>query len=172
MIQQILSRLAHVEDRLHNVENRDLNKTETLAPISCYVSTTSVADDPALDPGTSNSDSAACDSIAVHSRTRWWKSSLEDTLDWPVLDYVGDPALKALGAEPPLREGAGLPPITSVLEKQLTWELVETFLEQVHTKNPILDISSLRQHTTHVLNHGLGWDGPTCLVVRRVSHTG
>jgi hypothetical protein len=44
-------------------------------------------------------------------------------------------------------------------------QLVERFLEDVHTKNPFLDVDALRKNAQRVMNHGLDWSGWTCIVV-------
>ncbi|GFF28349.1 transcriptional activator protein acu-15 [Aspergillus udagawae] len=43
--------------------------------------------------------------------------------------------------------------------------LIDNFLQNVHTKNPILDVESLVQHGRKCAAHGIGWDGLSCLVL-------
>lgn len=43
--------------------------------------------------------------------------------------------------------------------------LVDNFIAFVHTKNPILDILTLKKYARGVAEDGPGWDGKTCLVV-------
>lgn len=43
--------------------------------------------------------------------------------------------------------------------------LVERFLQNVHTKNPILDVELLLGHTRRVALEGFGNDAPSCLVL-------
>ena len=44
-------------------------------------------------------------------------------------------------------------------------QLVDTFLQNVHTKNPILDVESLVKHARQISGHGFGWDVWSCLVL-------
>ncbi|KAK4905857.1 hypothetical protein LTR49_024903 [Elasticomyces elasticus] len=43
--------------------------------------------------------------------------------------------------------------------------LVESFLRNVHTKNPVLDADQLVRKARLVASNGLGWDGWSCLVL-------
>lgn len=43
--------------------------------------------------------------------------------------------------------------------------LIDRFLQNVHTKNPILDVESLVKHGRRCADHGIGWDGWSCLVL-------
>lgn len=43
--------------------------------------------------------------------------------------------------------------------------LVDKFLENVHTKNPVLDVEQLVKHSRRIAAQGLKWDGWTCLVL-------
>ncbi|WPG99794.1 Hypothetical protein R9X50_00261300 [Acrodontium crateriforme] len=44
-------------------------------------------------------------------------------------------------------------------------QLVDSFLQNVHTKNPILDVESLVKHARLSATDGLGWDAKSCLVL-------
>lgn len=44
-------------------------------------------------------------------------------------------------------------------------QLVDSFLQHVHTKNPILDVESLVKHARLSATEGLGWDAKSCLVL-------
>jgi hypothetical protein len=44
-------------------------------------------------------------------------------------------------------------------------ELVERFLANVHTKNPILDAGALKEIVQTITAEGFGWDARSCLVV-------
>lgn len=44
--------------------------------------------------------------------------------------------------------------------------LSKKFLDMIHIRNPILDAAEFNQYVREVSEHGLGWDGGTCLVVR------
>lgn len=43
--------------------------------------------------------------------------------------------------------------------------LVDVFLQNVHTKNPILDVESLVKQARRFASEGLGWDAWSCLVL-------
>ena len=43
--------------------------------------------------------------------------------------------------------------------------LIERFLRNVHTKNPILDVEALLRYGRSAAEHGLRWDAPSCLVL-------
>ena len=48
--------------------------------------------------------------------------------------------------------------------------LVDRFLRLVHIKNPILDSKSIRQYAARVVESGLDWDAPSCVVVSHAEH--
>lgn len=43
--------------------------------------------------------------------------------------------------------------------------LSKKFLAYVHVKNPILDPAEYRSYVWEAVSNGIGWDGPSCLVV-------
>jgi hypothetical protein len=43
--------------------------------------------------------------------------------------------------------------------------LLESFLENVHIKNPVLDETEIRMYIQQTCSDGLGWDAQSCLVV-------
>jgi hypothetical protein len=43
--------------------------------------------------------------------------------------------------------------------------LVDSFLRNVHTKNPVLDVQQLVKHARSIAVDGLEWDGWSCLVL-------
>lgn len=43
--------------------------------------------------------------------------------------------------------------------------LIDRFLQNVHTKNPILDVESLVRYGRDAAENGLRWDAPSCLVL-------
>nr|GFC29707.1 hypothetical protein [Tanacetum cinerariifolium] len=47
--------------------------------------------------------------------------------------------------------------------------LVQVFLDEVHTKNPVLDPILLQLHVTSVKENGIGWDPGSCLVCQFLS---
>lgn len=46
-------------------------------------------------------------------------------------------------------------------------QLVDRFLQFVHSKNPILYIEQIREHARRIAEDGFGWDAPSCIVVSR-----
>jgi hypothetical protein len=88
----------------------------------------------------------------------------------------------AIGSWPILQEHYGVEKLNYILlKKQQTADytclesceldlaqvpiLVERFLEQVHVKNPVLDVDDLRSSATNLANNGPAGDGVSCLVV-------
>ena len=57
--------------------------------------------------------------------------------------------------------GRGLRP----LDDEKIPHLIDAFLQFIHTKNPILDVESLVKHGRKCAEHGVGWDGLSCLVL-------
>ncbi|KAK2593048.1 hypothetical protein QQS21_009256 [Conoideocrella luteorostrata] len=51
------------------------------------------------------------------------------------------------------------------LEEEQIPGLIDRFLQNVHTKNPILDVESLVKHGRKCAEQGVGWDGRSCLVL-------
>ena len=43
--------------------------------------------------------------------------------------------------------------------------LVDRFLQNVHTKNPVLDVEQLVKQARIIANHGLRWDAYSCIVL-------
>lgn len=44
--------------------------------------------------------------------------------------------------------------------------LCQKFLDTVYQRNPVVDGGELKNYARHIAEHGFGWDGRTCLVVR------
>ncbi|KAG0637788.1 hypothetical protein HOY80DRAFT_889010 [Tuber brumale] len=66
------------------------------------------------------------------------------------------------------RRGTGLYDYDEKLLRQPPGEivtLVQRFLRNVHTKNPILDSAVLDSYVCEIEKHGFGWSGKSCLVV-------
>lgn len=66
------------------------------------------------------------------------------------------------------------PPIEDEFEDESIFEslkdedvpgLVTEFLQNVHTKNPVLDVESLAEYSYSFKKHNFGWDGWSCLVL-------
>lgn len=51
------------------------------------------------------------------------------------------------------------------LDEQRIPNLIDRFLENVHTKNPVLDVETLVKKSRSYATRGLGWDGYSCLLL-------
>lgn len=51
------------------------------------------------------------------------------------------------------------------LEDEQIPMLIDRFLQNVHTKNPILDVEALVKHGRQCAERGIGWDARSCLVL-------
>lgn len=51
------------------------------------------------------------------------------------------------------------------LEEERIPFLVDRFLQNVHTKNPILNVEALVKHARKCAERGVGWDAQSCLVL-------
>lgn len=54
--------------------------------------------------------------------------------------------------------------ITPLEDEQIPM-LIDRFLQNVHTKNPILDVEALVKHGRQCAERGIGWDARSCLVL-------
>lgn len=54
--------------------------------------------------------------------------------------------------------------LTPLNEEQMPL-LVDKFLENVHTKNPVLDVEQLVKQVRSIASNGIGWDAWSCLVL-------
>ena len=68
----------------------------------------------------------------------------------------------------PISVGDGVYLKPAVQEEALV-PLCHKFLAHVHPRNPILEPEELLAYAKAAAENGLGWDGPTCLVVRSCS---
>ena len=180
----------HTADGVHpgvNVVLPDLvlKEPELSPPPGTVGSTTSITTH--LEP-TRHSSSA--ESADKHALPQYFHGSSEDILDWPVFQsrhnreqierLIFDPALHsdhdysspsnrsrfsapspAEAREEPRRRMSS----TRGIREEDVSELVERFLNNVHTKNPILDSNALRGIVKSIAGDGFGWDARTCLVV-------
>lgn len=103
------------------------------------------------------------------------KMSADTVLQWEIFDgKYGQNAL--IGALFQPREGQGSSKSQGVDEVVRTTglrppdderipSLIDSFLQNVHTKNPVLDVESLVKHGRKCTEQGIGWDGSSCLVL-------
>ncbi|CZT00485.1 uncharacterized protein RCO7_02976 [Rhynchosporium graminicola] len=117
----------------------------------------------------------------------WWTYTVEETLVWPILEFDGEinsgldavldlsdeddgeRSSKAAYGPGPGRLPAG-PNHVGRVRKGLddgdtVQELIESFLENVHIHNPVLDTAKLQSYVSNFIENGLGWDGETCQVL-------
>jgi hypothetical protein len=119
----------------------------------------------------------------------WWTYTIEETLNWPILQFDGDinSGLDALmdSSDEEYSSSSDEDDTQSVKaslaakrerrkeehvkrgldDGVMVPELIESFLRNVHIKNPILDTSILRVYASNMIENGLNWDGETCQVV-------
>lgn len=53
----------------------------------------------------------------------------------------------------------------TLLDPRCVPALVDAFLRNVHTKNPVLDVRALLRSAQHAAQHGVGWDSKSCLLL-------
>ncbi|KIW35701.1 uncharacterized protein PV07_02385 [Cladophialophora immunda] len=147
------------------------------------------------DPGTSETPHADVSNIRSTLRTsttgnvdgvslpRIFHGSSEDILDWSVLhSNYGREQIEKLIFDETLHSDfesgrhATSPSAVSLdprnqsslgrgIREEDVRDLVERFLANVHTKNPIFESNVLREIARPVASEGLGWDARTCLVL-------
>jgi hypothetical protein len=101
-------------------------------------------------------------------------TTADSVLTWPIFEgrfppeYLIDILLESASHKPDqgvwsdtLSVPGGLEPIPD----ERIPSLIDKFLEDVHTKNPILDVEALVRHGRRAATNGLGWDAPSCLVL-------
>ncbi len=101
-------------------------------------------------------------------------TTADSVLTWPIFEarfppeYLIDILLESPSHKPDqgvwsdtLTVPGGLEPIPD----ERIPSLVDKFLEDVHTKNPILDVEALVRYGRRAVTNGLGWDAPSCLVL-------
>lgn len=99
--------------------------------------------------------------------------TIETILSWSVFEGKFDSStnLKALVISPTV---SGEPFLTKSdprlerldLDLETCTRLLHIFLEHVHIANPILDVPLITDYLYQACVHGIGWDAPSCLVVR------
>lgn len=78
---------------------------------------------------------------------------------------VGNSSSYAIGDELVARDLMVVPGgLQSVSEEKIP-SLIDNFLQNVHTKNPILDVESLVRNGRRAAEIGLGWDAQSCLLL-------
>lgn len=107
------------------------------------------------------------------------RTTADEVLIWPIFEdvfpknYLIDPQLghrlcpEALQFGDDITDDCILPISNNIapLDEQRIPSLIDRFLENVHTKNPILDVESLVRKGRSYATKGLGWDGHSCLLL-------
>lgn len=105
------------------------------------------------------------------------RTTADEVLIWPIFDgafpssYLIDPHLGyrlTSGGAFDDREQVEILTIShdvAPLDEQRIPFLVDKFLENVHTKNPILDVEALVRKSREHASKGLAWDGYSCLLL-------
>jgi len=99
----------------------------------------------------------------------------EAILRWPIFRSCVPPDLQSfiLDSDDAYSDTLGPSPASQrggVREEDFV-KLSGRFLAYVHVKNPILDCSEFRSSVKEAADNGIGWDGPSCLVVSPSQNT-
>jgi len=118
-------------------------------------------------------------SISSVAASPFYHTRCESILAWPVFRNVvnaTDLAVESFVLESEMEPQAADQPASTTLsrnrqhsgqgiQEDLFVPLCRKFLAHVHPRNPILDQTELMRHARKATEHGIGWDGPSCLVV-------
>jgi hypothetical protein len=130
---------------------------------------------------TLNSAVTASDSPTLHGSPRYQvaasdfsRLTIETILSWSVFEakYDSYTSLRDFASSPTTSSQepflANSDPRHERLDLDLRTctRLLHTFLEEVHIANPILDVPLVTDYLYQACVHGIGWDAPSCLVVR------
>ncbi|KAL2830036.1 hypothetical protein BDW59DRAFT_29634 [Aspergillus cavernicola] len=90
-------------------------------------------------------------------------------LQWPSLRDLCEPCevdkLFFNPAPPEESTEAAAPSSSRGIREEDVPSLIQSFLENVHTKNPILDPNELRNMSRYIGEDGFQWNGPSCLIL-------
>lgn len=96
---------------------------------------------------------------------RYEPNSLIEPLFTPSGASDGNSTVYAAGDELTARDLMVVPGGLLSLPDEKIPSLIDNFLQNVHTKNPILDVETLLRHGRKAAENGFGWDAPSCLVL-------
>jgi hypothetical protein len=96
---------------------------------------------------------------------RYEPNSLIEPLFAPNIYPNGNSFSHATGDELIAKDLVVVPGGLQPLPDEKIPSLIDNFLQNVHTKNPILDVEFLLKHGRKAAEIGLGWDAPSCLVL-------
>lgn len=147
------------DDTSFRVENAEVSIAQ---PDASWIGTPSGAASTGIDQD-ETSTAALVDVLNVTA-----KCACTYLLDWPVLRGH----IASNSVQPRIRTAAGnrrsIPSVTtsgSAINEGNSVTLVEAFLRNVHTKNPILDPTELRGLARTAAEDGFIWDGSSCLIL-------
>ncbi|KAH7389223.1 hypothetical protein BKA64DRAFT_758445 [Cadophora sp. MPI-SDFR-AT-0126] len=127
--------------------------------------------DPALDSASASQQDTDGDlTMDENMMTPDGRTSPDAVIDWPVfknqypLGFITDSLfVHAYASLTPTSTSDELS--SPSINEESVPRLVEVFLCRVHTKNPVLDIETARRYANAVAQHGLRWNGPSCLTL-------
>lgn len=103
----------------------------------------------------------------------------EDILDWAIFQGKYDRSRTEVLIFNPRQETYGDETVATIssdavrtaspgrgIREEDVPNLIDTFLTNVHIKNPILDSDDIKRKGRRTAEHGFGWDAASCLVVR------
>lgn len=107
------------------------------------------------------------------------RTTADTVLTWPIFqnryepNYLVQPLLsdpEVADPQPycdtsPERDNYSLHNAVGPLDDEKIPALVDSFLQNVHTKNPVLDVENLIQKSRQASIHGLGWDAWSCCIL-------
>lgn len=101
-----------------------------------------------------------------------YRVNVEAVLDWPAIAPAAHAQPRSLAAiyQPGRRhpEGEGTGPrllSTSDLDAETSRSLLQSFMQNFHVYNPVLEIAEVEDHVKFTLYNGPGWDARSCISV-------
>jgi hypothetical protein len=178
---EILQRLSHITSLLEDIKQDSestISSSRSLKDSFYEVAMPHLS--PLADSGHTShtlwrSDAAEKRAYEHDPLTLYAANSPEYMLRWPIFNQVITSAEKHIRSflldsldvqapssiPPPRRAGIG-----SFLDDIQI--LVRKYLQLVHRRNPVVDAEKLERYAREVTVQGLGWDGPSCQVVRSI----
>lgn len=176
---EILQRLSHITSMLEDLKDGASTISTSLSLRGSFSEMTVQHSSPLTDPVSGSNLNLSGSSAGVEDRaydhdplTLYAANSPEYMLRWPIYRKIITDAEKhirsflldsldnqpASGIPPPRQAGIG-----SFDEIQ---NLCRKYVRLVHRRNPVVDVEKLERYAREITVQGLGWDGPSCQVVR------
>ncbi|KAH8734252.1 hypothetical protein BGZ61DRAFT_341832 [Ilyonectria robusta] len=166
----ILDRLDQVLSRLNQLP--DSLRVSTIPTADTHISPVDEPPQPLISPDQ--------DSSYDHLRIPSSKTSPDAILQWPIFenryprnymvdavfmaDMADDSDVEELNPAVKTRRSNSRLKGSGIDEDQIL-DLVQRFLDLVHIKNPVLDPDTIWSYARRVVEDGLKWDSPSCLVL-------